>query len=272
MDERNDDRPWTEAQWERFMFEADVRAARYGDLLETFHDHPNCEEIVEREMGWDKIEISDEVQEMMAAAELEVEAENEERESLGLDADDDDDLEELNDRSTVPGYAEAFDWGLRMHDKLRPFVELLEEPEPDHPLIIAYGQSLVVAAKIIGGDSMSRHEETMLCANIVCLRPALTAANDSLEALEGAHDRKELPPEVANELLSEGYHVRQLVEAHHRTASPNLVGTAARKRAASFCRCRISTATALACGWSLFNCVARPRGWRGSRRPSACRG
>jgi hypothetical protein len=209
----DDDRPWTEAQWERFMYESDVRNARYGDLLETFHDHPDCQEIVEREMGWDKIEISDEVQELMADAAAEVEAENREREVLRGDAEDSADAEELDDRHNVPGYAEAFDWAIQMHEKLEPFVQLLEEPEPDHPLIIAYGQCTIVAAKIIGGDAMGRHDETMLCANIVCLKRALAAATNSLEALQGLRDGGELPAGVVDGLLSKGHHVRQLVEA-----------------------------------------------------------
>lgn len=214
MDEpSDDDRPWTEAEWERFMYESDVRNARYGDLLETFHDHPDCHEIVEREMGWDKIEISDELQEMMAETQAEIEAEDQERADLGLDAEDSEEAEEFDDRRNVPGYAEAFDWALHVHEKLQPFVQLLEEPEPDDPLIVAYGQSMIVAAKIVGGDAMSRHEETMLCANIACLKRALTAANNSLEALQSLRTGGDLPADVADELLSEGHHVRQLVES-----------------------------------------------------------
>src|SRR5438105_11813412 len=35
-DEPDDDRPWTEAQWEALMKRSDVRSAKFGELLETF--------------------------------------------------------------------------------------------------------------------------------------------------------------------------------------------------------------------------------------------
>jgi hypothetical protein len=44
-----------EEQWEAFMREGDLRAARFGELLETLIDHPNRDELVAREMGWDEI-------------------------------------------------------------------------------------------------------------------------------------------------------------------------------------------------------------------------
>ena len=47
----SDDRPWNEAKWERFMLASDVRSAKFGELLETLIDDPNCDEIIAREMG-----------------------------------------------------------------------------------------------------------------------------------------------------------------------------------------------------------------------------
>ena len=45
-----------EFEWERFMKESDRKSERYGELLEKYKDHPDCERIVAREMGWDHIE------------------------------------------------------------------------------------------------------------------------------------------------------------------------------------------------------------------------
>jgi hypothetical protein len=53
--EPEDDRPWSEEKWEAFMKEGDLRAARFGELLETLIDHPDRDEIVAREMGWDDL-------------------------------------------------------------------------------------------------------------------------------------------------------------------------------------------------------------------------
>src|SRR5215468_3708085 len=54
-DDSGDERPWTEEQWEKEMRESDLRAARFGELLETFSNDPNCNEIVAREMGWTEL-------------------------------------------------------------------------------------------------------------------------------------------------------------------------------------------------------------------------
>ena len=51
----DDEKPMNEEQWEAFMREGDLRAARFGELLETLIDHPNRDELVAREMGWDEI-------------------------------------------------------------------------------------------------------------------------------------------------------------------------------------------------------------------------
>src|SRR6059058_4231004 len=69
------ERPWDEARWEKEFKLNDARADRFGELLETFIDHPNRDEIVAREMGWN--ELADD----LSAA----------KESGELDDDDDDD-------------------------------------------------------------------------------------------------------------------------------------------------------------------------------------
>lgn len=50
--DHDDERPYTEAQWEALFRESDVKAARFGELLETLHDQPDHELIIAREMGW----------------------------------------------------------------------------------------------------------------------------------------------------------------------------------------------------------------------------
>src|SRR5438874_11330204 len=72
-EEHDDDRPWTEAQWEALMKRSDVRSAKFGELLETFMDHPDRDAIIDREMGWDR-PVNEEFQEITAAAAEEVEA------------------------------------------------------------------------------------------------------------------------------------------------------------------------------------------------------
>jgi hypothetical protein len=47
------EKPWDEARWEAEFRRNDARADRFGELLETFMDHPDRDELVAREMGWD---------------------------------------------------------------------------------------------------------------------------------------------------------------------------------------------------------------------------
>ena len=48
----NEDGDWDEEDWERFLQKADVRTAKYLELLETLHNHPDCDTLIAKEMGW----------------------------------------------------------------------------------------------------------------------------------------------------------------------------------------------------------------------------
>ncbi len=49
----DDDKPMDEFAWERFMKKSDKRTDKYGELLEKYMDHPDRDQLVAREMGWD---------------------------------------------------------------------------------------------------------------------------------------------------------------------------------------------------------------------------
>src|SRR5687767_14907903 len=51
-DEPDDERPYTEEQWEALFRQSDLKAAKFGELLETLHDQPDHELTIAREMGW----------------------------------------------------------------------------------------------------------------------------------------------------------------------------------------------------------------------------
>ena len=48
----NEDGDWDEEDWERFLQKADVRTAKYLELFETLHNHPDCDSLIAKEMGW----------------------------------------------------------------------------------------------------------------------------------------------------------------------------------------------------------------------------
>ena len=200
-----DDRPWTEEEWEKFMERSDIRAAKYGELLETFMDDPNRDEIIAREMGWDEPDDED------AAADVEL------MNSITEAAIHDEEIEELmrrrhEDLHALPAYSQGYEFGLRCHNALRPYVQEEEYP-PDDDLIAAFSESLIIAAKIAGGHGMGYDDHT-LCGNIVCCKRSLAAANKCLTALESLKARGRVPSEVLDPLIAECREVRLLVEQH----------------------------------------------------------
>lgn len=50
------DKPLDESGYEKFMRECDARTDQVLELYEKYRDHPDCEKIVAREMGWEWLE------------------------------------------------------------------------------------------------------------------------------------------------------------------------------------------------------------------------
>lgn len=53
--ERDPERTWDEYDWERFLQQQDHKTEKYMELLETYLDDPNRDEIIAREMGWPQL-------------------------------------------------------------------------------------------------------------------------------------------------------------------------------------------------------------------------
>jgi hypothetical protein len=213
-DEPFDERPWGEEEWERFMQESDAKSARFGELLETLRDHPDCDEIIRREMGWDKgdetgsddDEESDNDLDDWKAEAIAAMNEPPSEEVLEEVRRDQDELENL------PAYRRSFDWSMRVHEALK---ESFGELEGDLEELVgeAVGDSHMVAAKIAGGHGMG-YEDESICGNIVCCKRSLEAAKRSLAALSELQNRH--PPLAGSiaPLLEEGEEVQRLVEDH----------------------------------------------------------
>src|SRR5436190_20149682 len=46
---------WDEYEWERFLQQQDGKTEKYMQLLETYLDDPERDEIIAREMGWTQL-------------------------------------------------------------------------------------------------------------------------------------------------------------------------------------------------------------------------
>ncbi len=208
MSDEEDDRPWTEEQWEAFMKESDVRADRYGELLETFIDDPDRHEKIAREMGWlddeddDDKEVFDDED---AAFELE---DHDAPMSDVFESDDDQEDDDFDnprawrDREIeqIPAYVIASQVGDEIAGAIDPWLKRKPEIDDDGRLGEAFIGCHITAAKIAGGHGMG-YDDDVLCGNIVNCKRGLAGAHQSRKALVSMRDDKILPAEVVDPLL-----------------------------------------------------------------------
>ena len=201
----------TEEEWEKMMRESDVRAARFGELLETLMDHPNGNELVAREMGWN--ELAD----AMARSDSENDPPDDaDEDSLYFDesnehdfgSDDEDDSEPFGrdeqDRELeeIPAYVLCERAGGAVDKLLKPFQsEDVKLHEDDGELI---GQAWIgmhiACAKMSGGHAMG-YGEDVLGGNIVNNKRGLESARQTISAMQHLAERKIISVESLNELM-----------------------------------------------------------------------
>jgi hypothetical protein len=217
--EFDDEKPWNEEQWERFMERSHARSARFGELLETLHDHPDRDAIIAREMGWDRDDADghsqfddediapedDSADDDFTEAEMDDAAEDsvfddDDVEFDGNGADSDPFDPERRSKDHIPGYQLAFDVGFEVHRALQPYMERLDDNDLSNRaerLQSAYINSLIPAAKIAGGHGMGEEDEA-LCGQIVCLKKALAASETAREDLNWLAANAGLPAELVS--------------------------------------------------------------------------
>lgn len=158
---------WDEYQWERFLQEQDRNTEKYFHLLEKFVDHPERDELIAREMGWDSCEDDAEIEEiadLMCGQDLE-------------DSPEEDPDEGEFDRFTKsPIYEDT----LKLHRWINNWLESKEELK-DHPEAMRFAtQSAVCGAKLAA--ALCGDETTEIGMTIAYLKRALKASNDALDA------------------------------------------------------------------------------------------
>ena len=198
MKDDTDERPWTEAEWEAFMKRADVRSARFGELLETLRDDPERDAKIGREMGWDRpdrtgaanaddpdgefdpAELKDPDDEALAEAEL-----------------------EMKQSDAALRKIQAYSFALRAERQVRRILKRQLEKTADGE--DRWGQiwmgPAMAGAKIAGGHGMG-YDDDVLCGNIVNVRRGLGAVNEALVATRELHAEKQLSGVDAKRLLT----------------------------------------------------------------------
>jgi hypothetical protein len=203
------DDAWDEEDWERFLQKADVRTAKYLELFETLHNHPECDNIIAKEMGWSqRYEDCDYENESCGNCgknndcyiyEINQMFDN----SLEYDETTERDIEDVR---KIPAYKESYE----LHMRLRKYFENSSEVDIDEDVVEVISASSMVPAKIAGGHGMG-YEKDSLCGNIANCKRSLKSAKVCVCSLEIVRTKSTFPESDINSLIGEAIKVEREV-------------------------------------------------------------
>jgi hypothetical protein len=162
---------WDEYQWERFLQQQDRNTEKYFGLLEKYLDHPDRDNIIAKEMGWESFDEGrdaewDEVAENLCKEEMSQSQQQESECSEG-------DFEEF---ARSPIYQDT----LKLHTWINSWLEREHSLKDDPEAIRLATRSAVCGAKLAA--ALCGDDCTELGMTIAYLKRGLKAANDALDA------------------------------------------------------------------------------------------
>ncbi|HEY8902526.1 MAG TPA: hypothetical protein VIM48_02390 [Chthoniobacterales bacterium] len=162
---------WDEYQWERFLQQQDRKTEQYFQLFEKYQNHPDRDEIIAREMGWNHSEDEEEEDEETSDW-IEIVDEDEESEEAAEESDMDE-LDELQ-------HSEVYMQSMELNRRVFTLVEDRDTLK-DHPVAVELATRVAICgaklAAALCGDDFSEVGMT-----IAYLKRSLKAANDALGA------------------------------------------------------------------------------------------
>jgi hypothetical protein len=164
---------WDEFQWERFLQEQDRNTEKYFRLMEQYMDHPDRDQLVAKEMGWEQVpcpveEDSEDWEEYLAMEEMLAE------EALEEEMEEEEDCESYLDH---PVYVEM----VRLHHWLEEWLENHPAHQENPHAVRLATQAAVCSAKLAAALSQEEDEDVELGMVIAYLKRALKAANECLD-------------------------------------------------------------------------------------------
>lgn len=189
---------WDEYTWERFLQQQDKNTEKYFQLLETYLDHPDRDEIIAEEMGWNVFEAAtgehEDVEEFLGEAmEFLTDSEQEEYD------------EEFDEFTQSPAYEDT----LRLHRWINTLFEKREDLR-EHPEAVRFAtRSAVCGAKLAA--ALCGHETSEIGMTIAYLKRAAKAANDSLEAATNLEEAGLLDRRRANTARRHVFRIRDCI-------------------------------------------------------------
>jgi hypothetical protein len=189
---------WDEYEWERFLQQQDRKTDQYFALFEKYSDHPDRDEIIAREMGWNHVmDDSDDAPEDWAVAvefsSDDDEEDDEEEDELELDDDDeieDDDEDDEDDELNELQNSEVYLQSMELNRRVFALVEGRDTLKDNLVAVEMASRVAICGAKLAAalcGDDYSEVGMT-----IAYLKRSLKAATDSLNAAYKLHESGDL--------------------------------------------------------------------------------
>jgi hypothetical protein len=214
-----EDKKWDEFDYEKLMKESDARTDKFMELLDKYEDDPNSDEIIAREMGWDK-ESDDEDGEL---------AEEEKAERAAMDVDEMNRIcEEAIKNPVQPDpKTEGIDWIRGKEDDIghplyfRAFAassdlwhkckELGLSKSDDDELGEMITQFQITTAKLAGALNSLGYGRNITDGPFVvaCLKRALNHLHTTQAALEKVAPKDLLPPDLLENTRTELFEIRE---------------------------------------------------------------
>jgi hypothetical protein len=165
----NPERVWDEYDWERFLQQQDRKTERYMELLEKYMDHPNREEIIAREMGWNHMTDED-AQDWSDAVEALFEYEDEDEDDVP-----DPDEEAADTFEKHPLYQASFQLTVWIDQWLEEMSDLQH-----HPAAVKLATNCAIASAKLAA-ALSDDDIDEIGMTIAYLKRALKAVTTALD-------------------------------------------------------------------------------------------
>lgn len=196
---------WDEEDWERFLQKADVRTAKYLELYETLQNHPDCDGLIAKEMGWNNTYAdcdyeNDSCDECDKGNECQIYEINQIFDnSIQYDETIERDIEDVK---RITAYRKSYDFYLKLH---KYFVNR-EGTNTDEDIKEVLSASSLVPAKIAGGHGMG-YEKDSLCGNIANCKRSLKNARICIYSLKRLRENSTFPDGDLTVLIHEAIKV-----------------------------------------------------------------
>jgi hypothetical protein len=205
----NENEIWDEFKWEEFMREQDKKVDRYMELFYRYLDHPDRDEMIAREMGWNWL-LGDDPAHDGEGMEMGEEDEMEEGEEWKSESGMTDQETDFRRYNRLPAYEKAKAFALRA---MKIVDKLPESKKGDSAVVDFVSNAMIASAKIAGGSGIGEEIEE-LGGNIAYCKRGLQAANLSIAALHEMKAKGILTGEGYLEFMKELIEVRNLIAIH----------------------------------------------------------